>query len=535
MSQVASARGLWIQHSSTRSARERLSTAVTALIRARRLQVLVDHAFGGLLVGLTLATLAVLVARLLPAPVPPWQFAGAAVSVALAVGLLVGWRRRPDGLEVAIRADLSLKLKQRLSTAWEFMTVHGDDELAERLAVQAIKVGLPARPEMVFPLQVNRWGRLAPLAATALLLVSVLDLDWIHAPSAHEVDEQVVSEGQRLSAFGRAMEARARRDELPRSAEQAEQLERLGSRMESGALSRGEALMALKHMGEALEAERMQVLAEMNRTTIGPLRAGRDRSLPAAPRLDPAALLARTRSGVLDSADTQALVENLNVFERSGISRRELEEALQRHQAGDNKELEKMLEKLAQIDRARKEDKELRSAREQVLSARENLGASLSGENARRNPIPDLDGMDDLDEGSGRSDLAANKAGRRARGPENKGTRAGSRGDSSVALERQESPLSPDSRTAGAVLMPPSQAGKGEVFMSQARVPPRPGRPSVGNAPMSSEFVPQVEEVLAKEQYPTHYKEFVRRYFLNLSQGQAQAPQDQSPAKKGAP
>jgi hypothetical protein len=52
---------------------------------------------------------------------------------------------------------------------------------------------------------------------------------------------------------------------------------------------------------------------------------------------------------------------------------------------------------------------------------------------------------------------------------------------------------------------------------------------------MSSEFVPQVEEVLAKDQYPTHYKEFVRRYFLNLSQGQAQAPQDQPPAKKGTP
>jgi hypothetical protein len=499
------------------------------------LQVLVDHAFGGLLVGLALATLAVLVARLLPAPVPPWQFAGAIVSVALAVGLLVGWRRRPDALAVAIRADLTLKLKQRLSTAWEFMTVHGDPELAERLAEQAVKVGLPVRPEMVFALQVNRWGRLAPLAATALLLVSVLDLDWIHAPTPHKVDEQVVSEGQRLGAFGRAMQARARRDELPRSANQATQLERLGSRMESGALSRGEALMALKHMGEALEADRMQVLAETNRTNIGPLHAAREKSLSAAPGLDPTALLARARRGALDSGDTRALVENLNVLERSGISRRELEEALKRHQAGDNKELEKMLEKLAQVDRARKEDKELRSAREQVLSARENLGESLSGENARRNPIPDLDAMDDLDEGSGRSDLAANKAGRRARSPENKSTRPGSRGDSSIALERQDSPLSSDSGTSGAVLTPPSQAGKGEVFMSQARVPPKPGRPSVENAPLSSEFVPQVEEVLAKDQYPTHYKEFVRRYFLKLSQGQAQTPQDPSPAKKGTP
>ena len=66
--------------------------------------------------------------------------------VAVAVALVVGWLRRPAALEVAIRADLALRLKQRLSTAWEFMTVRGEDALAERLAAQAVKAGLPAIP-----------------------------------------------------------------------------------------------------------------------------------------------------------------------------------------------------------------------------------------------------------------------------------------------------------------------------------------------------------------------------------------------------
>ena len=74
------------------------------------------------------------------------------------------------------------------------MTVHGDVELAERLAVQAVKAGLQSRAGAVFPLHVNRWGRLAPLAATALLLVSVVDLNRMQAPVARKVDEQVVSE-----------------------------------------------------------------------------------------------------------------------------------------------------------------------------------------------------------------------------------------------------------------------------------------------------------------------------------------------------
>ncbi|MDH3286593.1 MAG: hypothetical protein OEP48_02540 [Betaproteobacteria bacterium] len=526
MSQAASAPSLWI--GSPRPARERLSKAVVALTRARRLQVLVDHGFGGLLAGLGLATFAVLVARLVPLPYPPWQLGGAAVIIAVALALLVGWQRRPDALDVAIRADLTLNLKQRLSTAWEFMTVHDDVKLAERLAVQAVKAGLPARTGLVFPWQVNRWGRLSPLAATALLLVSVIDLNWMQAPVPHEVDEQVVSEGQRLGAFGRAMQERARRDRLPRSARQAAQLERLGARMESGALTRGDALGQLRGMDESLDKERMQALAEANQTDIGPLR---EESSPIAPDLDPGAMLERMQRGALDSADTRALAEHLADLERSGIPRRDLEDTLRRHLSGDNEGLREMLEKLAQIDRARKEGKELQGAREQVRRARENLGESLAGTDGERGPAVHMDWGEDEDRGvKGAANAGAD--GRQERETTRGATGSGSQGDSSVALDRQRAPVRPDPGQSGPVLKPQSQARKGEVFVTQAQVRPRSGRPSVENVVMSSEFASQVEEVLSKEQYPAHYKEFVRRYFLNLSQGRV--PQQQPTDKRGA-
>jgi len=525
MSQAASAPSLWI--GSSRPARERLSKAVAALTRARRLQVLVDHGFAGLLAGLGLATFAVLVARLVPLPYPPWQLGVAAVIIAVALALLVGWKRRPDALDVTIRADLTLNLKQRLSTAWEFMTVHDDDELAERLAVQAVKAGLPAHTGLVFPFQVNRWGRLAPLAATALLLVSVVDLNWMQAPAPHAVDEQVVSEGQRLGAFGRAMQERARRNQLPRSARQAAELERLGARMESGALTRGEALGQLRGMSESLDKERMQALAEANQTDIGPL----GESSPIAPDLDPGAMLERLQRGALDSADTRALAEHLADLERSGIPRRDLEDALKRHLSGDNEGLREMLEKLAQIDRARKEGKELDSAREQVRRSRENLGESPGGTDGERDLAFNIEWDEDGDrsakdaanegaDGSRRSEKALGAA------------RSGSQGDSSLAHDRQHAPVGPDSGQSGPVLKPESRAREGEVFVTQARVRPRSGRPSVENVAMSSEFASQVEEVLSKEQYPAHYKAFVRRYFLNLSQGRV--PQQQSIDKRGA-
>jgi len=34
-----------------------------------------------------------------------------------------------------------------------------------------------------------------------------------------------------------------------------------------------------------------------------------------------------------------------------------------------------------------------------------------------------------------------------------------------------------------------------------------------------------VEEVLSREHYPAHHKEFIRRYFLNLSRGARGAPE----------
>lgn len=502
MSQPTSARSLWLD--SPRPAGERLSNAVAALTRARRLQVLIDHGFGGLLVGLLIATFAVLVVRLVPLPYPPWQLGGAAVIIAVALALLVGWLRSPDALEVAIRADLALKLKQRLSTAWEFMTVHGDRELAEQLAAQAVRAGLPVHPGRLFPLQVNRWGRLAPLAAVALLLVSAIDLNWMRAPVTHEVDEQVVHEGKRLGAFGRAMQERTKRDELPRSAGQAAQLERLGARMESGALARGEALEQLSAMGESLDEERRQALAEANQTGIGALRA--------------------------ESGDTRAQAERLAELERSGVSRPDLENAQRRQLSGDNQRLRETLERLAQIDRARKEDRELERAREEVRLAQENLGAPRADTDRERSLAYNLD----WDEDEGRDDKSAANAGadERQSGRSALGaTRPGSLGDSSVAPERRQAQDRPDSGQTGPILKPESQAREGEVFVTQARVLPRPGRPSVENVALSSEFVSQVEEVLSKDQYPAHYKEFVRRYFLKLSQGRV--PQQQSTDMRG--
>jgi len=525
MSQLAGARNPWL--GSPRPARARLGSAMAALTRARHFQVLVDHAFGGLLAGLVVATLAVMVARLVDLTYSPWQLGSTSVAVAVAVALLVGWQRRPDALDVAIRADLALNLKQRLSTAWEVMTVRDDSELAERLSAQAVRAGLPAYPGRLFPLRVNRWGRLAPLAAVALLFVSAIDLRGLHAPEPRAIDEQVVREGQRLGTFGRTMQERARRDELPRSARQGEQLERLGARMESGALDRGEALGELHGMSESLDRERMQALADANQTDIGPLR-GESRSMGSDS--DPRSMLERLPRRNPGNADARELARQLAELERSGVPRRDLEDALRRQLPGDNETLREMLEKLAQIDRARKEDKELERAREQVRLALENLGDAKPRNDAGRDPGINLD-FDEEDDRVARGEADTDADGRRRRDAARGAARSGSLGDSGVATDKEHVRVRPDSGESGPTLKPEGRAREGEVFVTEARVLPKKGRPSVENMTMSSEFAPQVEEVLSKEQYPAHYKEFIRRYFLTLSQGRG--PQQQPTDRRG--
>ena len=82
---------------------------------------------------------------------------------------------------MAIQADLQLKLQQQLSTAWEFVSTAADPALGERLAVQAVRARLPQQPWFVFPLRVNLWGRLTPVAAVLLVLLSVVDLQPVVA------------------------------------------------------------------------------------------------------------------------------------------------------------------------------------------------------------------------------------------------------------------------------------------------------------------------------------------------------------------
>lgn len=519
--QVRAAQGAWIRDAGGVAPEQRLREAMSALVRARRLQLLADHGFGGLLAGFGLAAVAVFAARLAQSSVPAWQIAAALVSAALATALVLGWLRRPDSLEVAIRADLALRLKQRLSTAWEIMTVHGDGGLSERLAAQAVRAGLPARAGLVFPLRVNRWGRLVPVALAALLLAAALDVSRIHTPAPRAIDERVVDEGQRLSAFAREMQARSQRDQLPLSERQAEQLERAGARMETGALTRGESLALLRQLAKSLEQGARQALAGSEAKPL-PTPPGSGGAARSAAARNARQLLERMLGDSASGADSRALTQYLNELAEAGVPPREAQQALDRYQQGDEQALRDVLEQLVEIERARREHEEMQKARAQVRRAQENLGDAQARGGAQTGSAIDLD----LDEGESAErdrERAPSEGDNRLAGESSRGaSRYGKQSDSSTAAERQRAPLLEEKDRSGPILKPQGQVRAGEELVTHGQVLPRAGRPNVENVPMAAEFAAQVEEVLSREHYPAHSKELIRKYFLSLSQG---APQ----------
>ncbi|MGI9334098.1 MAG: hypothetical protein ACR2RL_13200, partial [Gammaproteobacteria bacterium] len=159
---------------------------------------------------------------------------------------------------------------------------------------------------------------------------------------------------------------------------------------------------------------------------------------------------------------------------------------------------------------------ELRRAREEVTRARDSLGdrevsVSSADERGQGDMESEAQGAD------GFGDFRANEAGDGEWDglPSNAGSGQSLRGQNEGGAPAQ----TPATQRASVVLKPQSQLREGAVFTSQARVAPRVDKPSGKVVELDTRYSAQVEHVLSKEDYPLHRKEYVRRYFLNLSQG----------------
>lgn len=532
-----------------KTAREQVTGVVRALSRARWKQIFFDLASTAVFVAVLASIISVVVIRIGWLSLSPWLAVAGLLMLALTTAAAAACFRRPDALDVAIAADLQLNLKQRLSTAWEFMNndeqhraintddaakgaVNDDADTIGQLASQAVRARLPARSRagQVFALRANTHAMMTPVAVIALILVSIVDVDVFKRAPNTETDEMVISEGVRLRDYGRRMQARARQRDLPRSDEQSRRVQELGSRMQSGALSRAEALSRLRDLDDDLDTERRDALSQGEQTDVGPLRTqtmsgGEQRRGMSAQDLLQQILDGRLKA---DGTSSQILSSDRSALSRSGISSEDIRDALKRFEAGDRKALEDIMEKMSQTNQALRDANELDKAREQVARARESLG----DKNARPS--------DDESSSTGVAKNASNGT----PGDAERGLSAaieedgGKDGSSMPGGLGKGSPRERDRRAANAAaggdekgpqLKAEVEIREGGVFVSEARVQPRLGNAGIENTQIDARYTQQLEQVLSNEQYPLHYKEFIRRYFLNLSEGVRRPQAGQQP------
>ncbi len=506
----------WLTGDDGAPALDKLEALVRGLTRARSAQIAVAVVLDGLFFGLVAASVGVVAVRLAGLEDHAAVLAAVSVSLAVAASALLAWRRRPDDLETAILADLRLNLQQKLSTAWELARAGNDPGLAEQLAARVVGPRSRLRAEGVFPLRPGGFGRLSPIAAGALILVAIVDVGRTQAPAPILADEAVVGEGVRLREFARRMEARALRDALPRSLAESRRMQRLGSRMETGTLARGEALSRLRLLGASLGEQRRALEARDGARGQAPRSDAAGDGRGTASRLASLGaeqILEALRDGLLEASDLRRLLGA-----EGGPDPALIERALRRFAAGESGELRSLLEELDADGAASREREELRQAEARIERSRRNLGDGEGDARDRADDAPaGLPSEEDGFEGFGGADAGEGDA-----GADGGDRRAGTFGREGTGTG-EPAALPGASGLPGPVVRPQSLPGTGAVLRADARVLPRAGAPTVEAGEVEARFAPQLEEVLARDDYPAHYKAFIRRYFLNLSEG-ARAP-----------
>jgi len=494
-----------------RRAPQRLGEIVAHLTQQKWRQLFVDYGWVGLFWGLTISAVTVLALKAHTPDMPTQMWSALIIGGALSVAIVKAWANRPDKLTVAIQADVALKLKQQLSTAWEFAQTTAEPEIVKRLAVQAVNQRYPPPSQAVFALRLNTWARLVPIAALALILVSVLDLAQLSGPALPVIDDVVVSEGVRLREFAQQMQMRAARDALPRSEQESEKLRRLGSRMESGSLSRQEAVSRLQELGESLTSQRRAALSD------GGMESGLAESFSPKGNGESDAsqlkkLLEQLLQGKLTPGEIAALSQESESLSRLGISIQDLSSALDSYAAGDPFDVQEMVENLQRQELAIDDAGELSRAIQQIDQVRENLGDVIVSAEDLMNP----GGGSDNGEVQAFGGLMGRGGGASESGPMDQ---AGYSSGSGETPRHEPRTLDPKSDRNDIVLKPQSEFREGSGFTTETRVLPRAGHVTVESVELDVRFHAQMEEILSKDDYPLHLKEFIRRYFLNLSQG----------------
>ncbi len=495
-------------------------TARTLMRRAgwvRRRALVLQALFVGLCGCLALAVWH----RFAPLPVSRLIELGiAALAFCVLVAIALGLRSRTDPMSLLIRADRTLRLKERLSTAYELATSPRPHPLRPIVLQEAARVARSVNPFRVIPSTTPRTLRWTPFLLLAIVLVLVVDFGRILPPSFLAGDERSSStlyeQGQQLERLGKRLETDARRRGLERSMEAGRRMQNLGQRLQNEKVNEREAMARINSLAEYVrhleeELKKMAVLEDISISKVREVMVNQASVSGEVQRL-----LGMMARGKLSPSEMRNLQERLQNLGQQGALDERLAEALNQLRDGDLEGARDILENYLLQDQLAQDFEHLKRAERALDSSYEHgaepgeemdlehqrseggdygdyeMGADLRGEGGDLSG--DFEGGDYLDsEGMGSNSSVGS-----GRGAESEAPR------SQIAETN-----TPPSRLTG-------QSGEGGVRRTYVKALPLKADASIPLEDVVMTYQKRAEESLLREEVPPHNRDLVRAYFLSI-------------------
>jgi hypothetical protein len=495
----------------------------TARILVRRARWVRGRAllFNALFIGLCLCVALAIWHRFVPLPIGRLVEAGLGLLLlSLAVAVVIALRSRADPMGLLIRADRTLKLQERLSTAYEFLRSSSSHPLRSIVLQEAARVARSVSPFRVIPATTPRTLRWTPFLLLALILVLMVDLGGFLPTALTGRDErpnpELFEQGEKLERLGKRLETEARQRGLERSLEASRRMQNLGQRLQHERVNEREAMARVNSLTEYVrnledELRKMSVLEDVSLGKVREIMVNQANVTGEVQRL-----LGMLSRGKLSAGEMRNLQERVQALSQQGGLDERLSEALSQLREGDLEGAREILEnfllqdQLAQdFDNLKRAEKALERGFEHSPEMGEEMDFDSPGGEAGEYGDSEMAG--DIMEGSG--GLPGDFEGGDYLDSEGTGS------NSSVGTGRGTDTEAGRGRIAESnapAMKIPGQSGEGGLRRTYVRALPLKADPSIPMEEVIAAYQRRAEESLLREEIPPRNREIVKAYFLSI-------------------
>jgi hypothetical protein len=474
-----------------------------------------------LFIGLCLCLGLVIWHRLLPFSTSRLvELVMAALGGSAMVALVIGMRSRADPMALLIRADRTLKLRERLSTAYELAGSPQPHPLRLIVLQEAARVARSVNPFRVIPSTTPRTLRWTPFVLLAIVLVLLVDFSMLLPQAFFAADggsrSMLSEQGQQLERHGKRLETEARRLGLERSMEAARRMQSVGQRLQNERVNEREALARVNSLSEYVrnleeELKKMAVLEDVSLNKVREVMVNQ-----ASVSNEVQRLLGMMGRGKLSPSEMRSLQERLQSLAQQGVLDDRLSEAMNQLRDGDLDGAREMLENYLLQEQMAQDFEHLQRA-ERALERNAEYGSDPSEEMDLDAPSQDSGEPSEFEVAGDPRAGSGGSAGDFEDGDyfdsegmgSNSAVGSGRGTESEASANRLSEAKSPASRITG-------QSGEGGVRRAYVRALPLKADAAIPFEDVITTYQKHAEASLLREEIPPNNRDLVRAYFLAI-------------------